>query len=474
MACLRDGSRIQAVKCIADEYRWELGFQPASAFEQSARGSELIVATQRKEAVGFVRFHHRKDRRTTIYEIATRTGSRGRGVGRRLIDKLKLDCLRVGSRSIRLLCPIELSANGFYAAMGFRQIGRHSKPGKSRPLYEWELSLMPAPPLVFVASLTACGADLLEMIRLWERHGTSRPFERCIITPLFTYPGAFEHIRYMHERWGVEVVFDSGGFFVQQGKIRYEELFARLMDFYVRHPWADIYVLPDFVPTSRNTPAEVAERVHVTAAEGVKFLKRLPIELRSRALAVLQGHEPEHLRRCFTEFAGAGLHRLGFGSFDTRGVNAEINILTQDAAARLLFVRELIRRRFGADGVAMDLHLFGVSSPAIIGSFRSYGASSFDSSGWLRTAGFGNVYLPFQTRRNVSHGAAGVSVGSGMRASDFFAQCERTGHSCPFCADFSALQKNRFYRMWHNALVFGEMTTILNRSESVANADWEA
>jgi hypothetical protein len=110
----------------------------------------------------------------------------------------------------------------------------------------------------------------------------------------------------------------------------------------------------------------------------------------------------------------------------------------------------------------MDLHLFGVSSPAIIGSFREDGATSFDSSGWLRTAGFGNVYLPFQTRRNVSHGAAGVSVGSGMRASQFYAECERTGHACPFCADFSLLQRDRFFRMWHNAVVFGEMTKALN------------
>lgn len=109
------------------------------------------------------------------------------------------------------------------------------------------------------------------MIRLWEKLGTGRPFAKCIITPLFVGPGTLKHIRYMHEAWGVSVTFDSAGFFVQQGKIQYDELFVRLLDFYRQNSWAENYVLPDFVPTSRNTPAEVAERVQVTVAEGLNF-----------------------------------------------------------------------------------------------------------------------------------------------------------------------------------------------------------
>jgi ribosomal protein S18 acetylase RimI-like enzyme len=311
----RNTVQIAQIKRLADEYRWELGFQSQKAFEESASRSELIVAIRGDRAVGFVRFHHRKDFRTTIYEIVVARELRGKGLGRLLVEKLKLECRRLGSRSIRLSCPVELSANGFYAAAGFQRIGTSSKPGKNRPLYEWELTLVPQRPLVFVASLTACGSDLLQMIRLWEAHGNGRPFARCIVTPLFTKPGAFEHIRYIHERWGMQVIFNSGGFFVQQGKIRYEELFASLIDFYLRHPWADVYVLPDFVPTSRNTPAEVGERVHVTAAEGLKFLKRLLAELRARALGVLQGHEPEHLGHCFTEFTGSGVAEVGVRQF---------------------------------------------------------------------------------------------------------------------------------------------------------------
>jgi hypothetical protein len=150
------------------------------------------------------------------------------------------------------------------------------------------------------------------MIRLWEKLGTGRPFAKCIITPLFVGPGTLKHIRYMHEAWGVSVTFDSAGFFVQQGKIQYDELFVRLLDFYRQNSWAENYVLPDFVPTSRNTPAEVAERVQVTVAEGLKFLRRLPEDVRLRSVGVLQGHQPRDLGHCFAEFTDKGLRRLGF------------------------------------------------------------------------------------------------------------------------------------------------------------------
>jgi len=125
-------------------------------------------------------------------------------------------------------------------------------------------------------------------------------------------------------------------------------------------------------------------------------------------------------------------------------------------------VRRLLDSRQGPAGPP-DLHLFGVGSPNLVGRFRAYGATSFDSSGWMRTSGYGSVYLPFEGRRNVTHGAAALTSGSGLGAAGFYALCEATGHSCPFCRDFARLQADRYVRMWHNALVFGEMTAALNR-----------
>lgn len=461
---------IDKVKQIADEQRSELGFHSRQVFLDSLLKEELIIAKIYNEIVGFVRYHHRKDKTTTLYEITTSSQVRGRGVGQKLVETLRQECQEVGSRHLRLSCPVELAANGFYEKFGFSRSQQRSRSGKNRPLYEWELPILPKRPIVFVASITAASQDIKNLIEMWEKDGTGgRPFEQCIITPLFTEPKSFEYVRYMHDNWGVEVIFDSGGFFVQQDKINYDELFSRLLDFYPKHDWAEGYVLPDFVPTSRHSAAEVTERVYVTAAEGIKFLKRLPSEIRSRAIGVLQGHKPEQLQYCLESYLSNGLRRIGFGSFDTTGKNAEINILTEASGVRLEFVREWILENFrkGKIDNIPDLHLFGVSSPNSIREFSRYLATSFDSSGWMRTAGFGNIYLPFQGRRNVTHGGSALRNGDGLSAKQFYADCERTNHHCSFCRDFRRLQKDRFARMLHNTIVFSEMTNSINESMNI-------
>lgn len=465
---VKDLPTIDQAKLMADKHRSELGFHARQTFIDSANKHELLVAKISGQVKGFVRFHHRRDRLTTLYEIATAPEARNMGIGRKLVDALITDCQTVDSRCIKLSCPVELPANQFYEKLGFIRLSHRSRPGKNRPLYEWTLPVLPHRPISFVASLTSSSRDLKHLIRMWESEGPNeRPFAKCIITPLFTEPRSFEYVRYMHDRWGVEVFFDSGGFFVQQGKIRYDELFARLLDFYLQHDWAYCYVLPDFVPTSKHSPEEVSERVFVTAAEGIKFFKRMPEELRSRALGVLQGHTSEHLRFCFEAFLSGGVQRIGFGSFDTTGVNAEINLMTDGSARRLASLRDLIHHSFISQKINSipDLHLFGVSAPNIIEQFRGYLATSFDSSGWQRTAGYGNVYLPFQGRKNVTHGGASLLSGAGLTAAEFYTQCEFTGHACPFCQDFSRLQQDRFARMWHNAIVFNEMVATLNGVE---------
>jgi GNAT superfamily N-acetyltransferase len=456
---------LDAIKALADQHRDELGFHTRQAFVDSARRGELLAATDSAEVIGFVRFHKRRDAVATIYEIATSPARRRAGVGRRLVEAVVTESRKRGARLLQLSCPAELSANGFYPAVGFTRVSPRSRPGKQRPLIEWQMLILPPRPMAFVAALSNAANDLRHLIRLWEEEGPDeRPFERCIITPLFTDGRTLQHVRYIHDHWGIQVVFDSGGFFVQQGKVTYDELFPRLLDYYAHNDWAEAYVLPDFVPTSRNSPSEVDERVHVTAAEGVKFHRRMPADLRPRALGVLQGHSAAHLKFCLDAYLGSGVPQLGFGSFDTKGVNAEINVFSAQASRRLEVLRDLLAGSYlrGESEVLPALHLFGVSSPALLGEFPRFLATSFDSSGWLRTAGYGNVYLPFRSRRNVTHGASALSCGPGLSAAAFYATCAASGHACPFCRDFDRIRKDRYSRMWHNALVFREMTARLN------------
>ena len=459
------------VKLLADANRRELGFHARQAFIESVAKQELIVAERDGNIVGSARFHIRRDRIATLYEVVTALNERRTGIGRLLMEAVYRACQDKGARRLRLSCPIELPANAFYAALGMKRPAAYSNPGRQRPLYVWETLVMLPRRLNFAASITASTTDLNQLIKLWETAGGGpRPFDYCIVTPLFADPGALNAIRYMQERWGVRVIFDSGGFFVQQGKIAYEELFARLLEFYQRNDWGDTYVLPDYVPTSRQSVAEVQERVYVTAAEGVKFYRRMPHQLQDRAQGVLQGHTQKHLAHCFHTFMEAGIQRIGFGSFDTGGANSEINLLTDDSLQRLEYVKTLISTYYtsGQGTTVPNLHLFGVSNPKNLEQFPNYLATSFDSSGWLRTAGLGNVYLPFQGRKNVTHGSSSLMSGRGLTAADFYADCERTNHSCPFCQDYTHLQRNRLARIWHNAIVFSEMTDTINSRNAYA------
>ncbi|MFO0822811.1 MAG: GNAT family N-acetyltransferase, partial [Gemmataceae bacterium] len=237
---------IGAVKGLADTHRHELGFHTRESYLESLHRSELVVAEDCGQLAGFVRFHKRRDLAATIYEIVTAPRYRRMQVASQLITAVIRACHEHGVRLLRLSCPAELEANQFYPKVGFTRASTRSRPGKNRPLIEWELPILPARPVTFVAALSNSANDLKHLIRLWEAGGESRPFERCIITPLFTDNRTLKHVRYIRERWGVEVVFDSGGFFVQQGKVTYDELFPKLLDYYAKNDWAAIYVLPDF------------------------------------------------------------------------------------------------------------------------------------------------------------------------------------------------------------------------------------
>src|SRR5215471_16138454 len=88
----RDISAIDSLKSIADLHRHELGFHSRQTFVDSLKKGEIFVARYKGEVVGFVRYHHRKDSQTTIYEIAVLPDLRCKGVGGSLVRALIEEC----------------------------------------------------------------------------------------------------------------------------------------------------------------------------------------------------------------------------------------------------------------------------------------------------------------------------------------------------------------------------------------------
>lgn len=303
----------------------------------------------------------------------------------------------------------------------------------------------------FVASLTMDASLFRKLLALWDSSGDCRnPFENVLVTPLFASPSTLRLIREdLKDKRGARVYFDSGGYYVQQNKISFEELYQNLRDWYSveANQWADWYVLPDHVPTSRDSEDVVEQKVSETVAAAKMFFAEAPSIVQERFMAVVQGHNIVQVNRCIKSYITLGAQYIGFGSFGTGSGDVSINQLNKQSAELVAHLsRNLVSKK-------VRLHTFGISTPPAVYAFKKLGFFSFDSLGWQRSAGYGKVYLPFTRAYNVSH----RSIHNGALTRQEFATIrEITGHQCPFCEDFQKLSDERLYRSLHNLIVLME------------------
>lgn len=298
-----------------------------------------------------------------------------------------------------------------------------------------------------VTSLTIDASLLRKLLRLWDEAGDPRnPFAKVLVTPLFASPSTLRFIREeLKEKRGSLVYFDSGGYYVQQGKLSFSDLYCRLRDYYhdPNNQWADWYVLPDHVPTSVDSSEVVERKVNDTVTAAKMFFAEMPTAIQERSISVVQGHTFDQVNLCIEAYRSLGQKYLGFGSFGTSGSNNSINIADSRAASNVSYlVREL-----KSDDVR--LHTFGISTPPVIYAFQRLGIFSFDSMAWLRSAGYGKAFLPFVRAYNISHRS---TRNSALSEIEFEQIKQQTGHQCPFCRDFGRLSKSRLLRALHNLL----------------------
>jgi queuine/archaeosine tRNA-ribosyltransferase len=298
----------------------------------------------------------------------------------------------------------------------------------------------------FVASITRNASDIRKINRLWKEHGDLRnPLKRILVTPLFTPPSALKLIREMRDRGEIEqVYFDSGGYFVQMGRLSYEEMYWQLLQFYRANDWADWYVLPDFVPLSSDNKDEVWYKVHTTADRSKLFYLEMPYALRDRALPVIQGHNIQQIEYCLEKYTRLGIKQVGFGSFGTNGKASSVNTITSDALKLLVELSTFLEQE------GLQLHAFGVGNPPAIYLLNRAGVSSFDSVGWMKTAGFGKIFMPMTRAYNITYRDP---MARGLQERSFYELKELSGHHCHFCHSFQQLAKSRDHRIMHNLTV---------------------
>lgn len=311
----------------------------------------------------------------------------------------------------------------------------------------------------FVASLTINPGGVRRLREKLAQSATRHnPLEHVLTTPILAGPKALGAIRELKEA-GHSVMFDSGGYYVQTGRIEYETLYSRLHKVYQEHQWADVYVLPDNVPRSQDSPAVIDQKVRMTYEQSANFFAQMPDALKPRAMPVVHGHTYAQIEDCLETYIGLGVKQIGFGSFGTLGKNSQVNVATQSA---LELAQHTIKI---AHLYGMKVHMFGMGVPVVVMMLYGMKADSFDSSSWLKAAGFGQIFLPLMRAYNITHNNGLSELQKGITVQDFRLYCEVTGHQCALCDCLECLQAEKAQRAAHNLIVLAETIEMLNTGD---------
>jgi GNAT superfamily N-acetyltransferase len=143
---------LAGAKRLAESYKHELGFIHRATLQRAIETQCLLVAPCQapeeglpraadieSELAGMLYFYVRRDQTITLYTIAVAQAYQRRGLGRQLFEALIRAAQTLGKTQIRLKCPAELSANGFYQHLGLQLIS--VEPGKHRSLNIWLYSV---------------------------------------------------------------------------------------------------------------------------------------------------------------------------------------------------------------------------------------------------------------------------------------------------------------------------------------------
>ena len=429
---------IEGAKRIADQHRSELGFVNMGILRAAQNREGLLVASKMLDEksdviVGFANFRLRRDRNVTLYEIAVADGYKGKGIGKRLLNVLIRRAHLAGGEYVRLKCPLGLRANSFYSQCGFEHV--ETERGKKRVLKVWHYflplfvhradilscdgSVAYKEQLVFpflseviedgsgvmsskitsaefYASLTIGLKEIETLHTLWHKEshkfdwqfGVPNPFRRVLISPLVASRSTLDFVRKLKESGETEVVmFDSGGYFVQTGKLSYSVLYQQLKRCYRQEDWADIYVLPDHPLVSSDSLARIEEKVRETVEDSLCFFNDLSTRVQERSMPVVHAKGQEHLDYCLEHYEG--FRRVGFGAFSTSGPSQSTNRLEINT---LMLLEKMVRMLELNDA---KLHIFWDFDTAGDLFVIAGGVHSFDSAGWMRSGGYGKVFLPF-------------------------------------------------------------------------------
>jgi len=305
----------------------------------------------------------------------------------------------------------------------------------------------------YFASVTINRCHLRALVDLSAQIAGRRfPFQNVIVSPLVVRNGILPIVS--THKHSCNVMFDSGGFHIQQGQFTLTEVALRIDDIYKNNPWAHRYVIPDVPIVTQDNSRAATAKIRANIRQYRSFPEITNID-RSKLVAVVHGRTTVEIARCAAAAAKSGVGMLGFGAFSTSGSKSNVNTLTGGSCILLAELSKCAHR------LGLPFHVFGIGNPSAIPLLMHFGAASCDSAGWIRSAGFGNVFLPFIGAVNIT-GAASTRRTVGARE---FSQLKRiSAHDCVYCSDLATLKARWHYRALHNYEVALETISVVSKT----------
>jgi hypothetical protein len=293
----------------------------------------------------------------------------------------------------------------------------------------------------FYASLTINRCHFDRLCDIWAKlHPKSGfPFAHAIVSPLFARHGILARLYQQHKN--CKVILDSGGFHIQQGRMTLQAASRELRGVYLENQWAHRFTLPDAPIISVDSRKVISQKLASTRSQYREFPDGLPSALRRKFLPVVHGTTSKEVYRSAWEARIVGSKCLGFGGFSTSGPNAGVNSFTS-ASLRLFLEFTALCEKW-----KLDSHAFGIGGPASIAVLHYTSVKTFDSAGWLRTAAYGNVYLPYIGAVNITGAAPSRRF---VSRPELRRLLNATGHACVFCENESLLTHSWLHRALHN------------------------
>jgi len=113
-----------------------------------------------------------------------------------------------------------------------------------------------------------------------------------------------------------------------------------------------------------------------------------------------------------------------------------------------------------AFSLGMKFHIFGIGNPTYLVRLKNAGIepTSFDSTGWWKAGGFGNLLFVGAPQLHFARYSASMEAASTSKVETVKTI---TKHSCPFCLNLRTLRESRWLRVLHNLVAFAEAVQIV-------------